>query len=98
MTLIWLGASEAPKAPGDMPFCPVGFNILVTGKPPYKTFILPIKCLHGPITMPDIGFIMTPPLSPLLMGVIVIRLCAGIASISTFTCDGIAVIGKAMFG
>ena len=98
MTLIWLGASEAPKAPGDMPFCPVGFNILVTGKPPYKTLKLPIRCLDGPITMPDIGFIMTPPLSPLLIGVTVIKLCAGIASISTLNCDGIAIIGKAMLG
>ena len=48
--------------------------------------------------MPDIGFILTPALSPLLIGVTVIILCAGITNTKTLTCDGIAVIGKAVLG
>jgi len=54
--------------------------------------------LLDPITIPDIGFVITPPLSPSLIGATVIMLCAGIAKMSTLTCDGIAVIGNAVSG
>ncbi len=69
--------------------------------PPYNTFVLPIRWREGPIIMPD----MTPPgiqpaSSPLLKGMLVIRLCAGMNWISTFmqAVGGIAIMSCAILG
>jgi hypothetical protein len=87
-----------PNAPGLIPFCPVGFNIVVAGRPPIKVLKLPIRFLPGPITMPDSGFIIVPTLSPLLIGVMVIKLWFGIHTVNTLNWLGIDVMGIAIFG
>lgn len=56
-----------------------GLSILVAGILPVKTLTLPIRLRDGPIIIPDItppG--MHPALSPMLIGIVVARLCAGI--------------------
>ena len=63
-----------PKAPGLRPFWPEGFSMVVAGMPPIKVVKLPTKFLLGPMSMPDRGLPMTPPLSPFDMGVIVAKL------------------------
>ena len=53
--------------------------MVVAGVPPVKTFTLPIRFLPGPIIIA----LATPPgiqpvLSPMLVGMVVVILCAGI--------------------
>ena len=70
----------------------------VAGKPPIKVLKLPSKCRVGPMIMNDIGFIISPGVSPILIGTMVIKLWLGIASVSTLNWEGIAVIGTEIFG
>jgi len=75
-------------------FWSVGFNMVVAGVPPVKTLTLPIRFLAGPIiialaTPPG----MQPVLSPMLMGIVVTMLCAGIIEIK---CLRLQVGGRAI--
>ncbi len=89
ITLGWLGTSLAPGQLVE--FCKETLVIRVAGIPPISTVKAPVKCLDGPMTVPEATPMATPELSPFVMGIVVPRLWTGIHMISTFTWDGMAV-------
>jgi len=70
----------------------------VAGIHDLNTFTLPFRCLLGPIIICEINPPATPALSPLVSGVVVRRLCTGIAVIKMFNTFGIAIEVEAMLG
>ena len=96
--LTWDGERVMPGQFGNIPFCPVGSSIRVVGIPDLKTFTLPFMCLLGPIMSCEIRPPAIPALSPFVRGVIVMRLCTGIAMMNTLSTVGIAMADIAMFG
>ncbi len=72
--------------------------ILVAGIPTIRVVKAAVRCLDGPMTVPEATPVATPALSPLVMGVVVAILWTGIAMIRTFGCEGIAVGPIAMLG
>ncbi len=58
-------------------FCIVRLVSRVTGEPLIKTELAPNVCLAGPITVPEATPILTPALSPVVMGKFVAMLCTG---------------------
>ena len=70
----------------------------VAGIPENSTVNAPVRCRDGPMTVPDATPMDTPALSPFVSGIVVPRLCAGIAMIITVIWLGIAVGPMAMLG
>jgi hypothetical protein len=91
-TFTWLGANLAPGT--FVEFCSDALVKRVAGIPPNKQVNAPVKCRDGPITVPDATPVTTPALSPLVIGIMVSRLCAG-AHINNTLKTGFAAIGPA---
>jgi hypothetical protein len=70
----------------------------VAGIPPMSTVKAAVRCLDGPITVPEATPVATPALSPFVMGIVVAILWAGMHIMRNLTCEGIAVGPMAMFG
>jgi hypothetical protein len=95
-TVGWLGTSRAPGA--FVEFCSDIEVSRVAGIPENSTVNAPVRCRDGPMTVPDATPMDTPALSPFVSGIVVPRLCAGIAMIITVIWLGIAVGPMAMLG
>jgi len=99
ITLNWEGTRVIPQ--GQLVrFCIAGLSHLVEGVPPVKTLTLPIRFRAGPMMIPDITPPFTPALSPMVMGIMVVMLCAGIMEIRCFSdaVGGIAIGNCPMLG
>lgn len=96
MTLGWLGTSLTPGQ--FVEFWSETLVMRVAGMPPMSTVKAAVRCLDGPMTVPDATPMATPALSPFVMGIVVAILWAGMHMMSTFTWEGMAVGPMAMFG
>jgi hypothetical protein len=74
-TLVWLGAIREPTELVE--FCDVILLNRVIGEPLIKTELAPCVCRDDPMTVPEATPILTPALSPFVIGVIVARLWTG---------------------
>jgi hypothetical protein len=75
-------------------FCMAVSSNLVAGIPPCITLVDPFRFLAGPIKVPDATPPATPASSPLLIGIVVPRLCTGIIRINCFS----TVVGGSAIG
>jgi hypothetical protein len=71
---------------------------LLAGMPINNTVNAPVKCRLGPITVAEATPVSSPVLSPLVIGTVVAKLCAGIPIISIVRQLGIAVGPIEIFG
>jgi hypothetical protein len=96
----WLGTRVAPGAFMLNPFWPVMLVIFVAGIPSYRVVKAPVRCLEGPITVPDATPVATPALSPELMVPMVIMVWAGMKQMNIVlqAVPGFAVSPWSMFG
>jgi hypothetical protein len=79
-------------------FCSATLVILVAGMPKNNTVNAPVKWRLGPITVADATPVAKPALSPLVMGIVVPILCAGMPMIKIVGQFGIAIGPIAMLG
>jgi len=94
--VVWLGVIVAPGALVE--FCSETLVKRVAGMPFNKQVNAPVTFRWGPITVPEATPSAKPELSPLVIGVVVPMLCAGMPEISTSTILGTAIAEIAMFG
>jgi hypothetical protein len=80
-TFTWLGTILAPGQLVE--FWSDMLVILVAGIPTTRTVKAAVKCLCGPMTVPEATPIETPGLSPLVKGIVVAMLWTGIAMMRT---------------
>ncbi|MCY1214655.1 hypothetical protein D9M72_264800 [compost metagenome] len=81
-----------------MLFCSELLVRRVAGMPWNSTVNAPVRWRHGPITVPEATPSSTPGLSPLLIGIVVPRLCAGPPMMRIVGQLGMAIAPIAMFG
>jgi hypothetical protein len=96
MTFVWLGTILVPGQLVE--FWSDMLVSFVAGVPPTSTLKAAVRCLHGPMTVPEATPIDTPALSPLVMGMVVAILCTGIHIMRTLNWEGTAVGPIAMLG
>src|SRR5688572_32138917 len=70
----------------------------VAGMPLSSTVNAPVTCRDGPMTVPEATPMFTPELSPLVMGMVVPRLCAGMHMKRIVGQFGMAIGPMAMLG
>jgi hypothetical protein len=72
--------------------------ILVAGIPTTSVVKAAVRCLDGPMTVPEATPVATPALSPFVRGIVVPILWTGIHIIRTLGWEGMAVGPIAMLG
>jgi hypothetical protein len=95
-TFVWLGAIRLPGM--FVEFCNDMLVSLVPGIPAMSTVNEPVTCREGPITIPDATPVATPALSPLVIGIVVLMLCTGMAVMRILYTAPTAMGPAAMFG